>query len=256
MKVSYNLIRNRKHTKMKKILLLLIFHLSLLTIGLAQKIKAANSSILVKATTDFELSGDGSSSEWEETKWVSITQQANQSSPMETKFKVLYSKKGIYFLFFCQDFSLDASFTEDNEHLWKEDVLEVFLWPDTTKEVYFEYELSPLNYQLPLMVMNINGQRHRWQPWFFEDNRAILHQTTVQGGTKKSGAIIESWQGEFFIPFSLLLPMGQVPPASGTIWKANMYRMDYVNNNGNYWFWQKVNGSFHDIQSFGSILFE
>ncbi|MCF6360853.1 MAG: carbohydrate-binding family 9-like protein [Cyclobacteriaceae bacterium] len=242
---------------MKKIFLLLIFHLSLLTTGLAQKVKADdNSSVLVKATTDFELSGDGSSSKWEEANWVSITQQANQSSPMETKFKVLYSEKGIYFLFYNEDASLDASILADNKHLWKEDVVEVFLWADTTKEVYFEYELSPLNYELPLMVMNIEGQRHRWQPWFYEDDRAILHQTAVQGGSKKSGASIKSWTGDFFIPFSLLLPIGQMPPISGAEWKANMYRMDYVNKKGMYWSWKKINSSFHEIQNFGTLIFE
>lgn len=246
----------KKKKKMKSYIALLVFHFYFFEIGLAQKKMTDNNPVSVKKTIDFELSGDGKASEWENTQWVNITQRTHLNSPMETKFKVLYSEKGIYFLFFSEDPRLDASILEDNKHLWTEDVIEVFLWPDTSKEMYFEYELSPLNYELPLMVMNIEGQRHRWQPWFYEDDRAILHQTAVQGGSKKSGASIKSWTAEFFVPFSLLLPIGQMPPESGTAWKANMYRMDYVDKKGTYWSWQKINKSFHEIHNFGTLLFE
>ncbi len=235
---------------------LLIFLTFFSSIGLAQEKSMDGSPVTVKKTTDFELTGDGKTGNWEGTQWINIAQRKQLGALRETKFKVLYSKKGIYFLFYSEDTSLDASILADNKHLWKEDVVEVFLWPDTTKEVYFEYELSPLNYELPLMVMNIEGQRHRWQPWFYEDDRAILHQTAVQGGSKKSGASIKSWTAEFFIPFSLLLPIGQMPPKSGTVWKANMYRMDYVNKKGMYWSWKKIDSSFHDIHNFGALLFE
>ena len=235
---------------------LLLFLLSFSSMSLAQEKSMDNNPVVVKKTADFELTGDGKADNWETTQWVNMAQQKQLDIPKETKFKVLYSNTGIYFLFYSEDTSLDASILADNKHLWKEDVVEVFLWPDTSKEVYFEYELSPLNFELPLMVMNMGGQRHRWQPWFYEDDRAILHQTAVQGGSQKSGASIKSWPGEFFIPYSLLLPMGQMPPESGTVWKANMYRMDYVNKKGMYWAWKKIDSSFHDIHKFGALLFE
>jgi len=241
---------------MKFTSVLLIFLTLFISIGMAQEKLMNNNLLLVKKTTDFELTGDGKAGNWETTQWVNMAQQKQLDAPKETKFKVLYSKKGIYFLFYSEDTSLDASILADNKHLWTEDVVEVFLWPDTSKEVYFEYELSPLNYELPLMVMNMGGQRHRWQPWFYEDDRAIIHQTAVQGGVKKSGASITSWTGEFFIPFSLLLPLGQMPPEPGTVWKANMYRMDYVNKKGMYWSWKKIDSSFHEIHGFGTLQFE
>ncbi len=234
-------------------LLFLTFFSSII---MAQEKSIGNTPLLAKKTADFELSGDGKANNWQSTQWVNMAQRKQLDTPMETKFKVLYSNKGIYFLFFSQDTRLDASILEDNKHLWTEDVVEVFLWPDTSKEAYFEYELSPLNYELPLMVMNMGEQRHRWQPWFYEDDRAVLHQTAVQGGSKESGASITSWTGEFFIPFSLLLPLGQMPPEPGTVWKTNMYRMDYVNKKGMYWSWQAINSSFHEIHNFGTLQFE
>ena len=35
--------------------------------------------------------------------------------------------------------------------LWNEDVFEVFLWTDERYPVYLEYEISPLNHELPIL---------------------------------------------------------------------------------------------------------
>ena len=37
--------------------------------------------------------------------------------------------------------------------LWNEDVFEVFLWTDERYPVYFEYEISPLNHELPILAV-------------------------------------------------------------------------------------------------------
>ena len=213
------------------------------------------SDIDINKTVDFDIHGDGTSKPWKNTHWISIKQRSHLSLSMETKVKILYSDSGIYFLFFNEDSRLDASIEEDGKHLWTEDVIEVFLWPDTSKEIYFEYELSPLNYELPLMVINLNNKPHRWQAWSFEDNRQIEHKTEIQGGTKKSGASIESWTAEFFIPYSLLEPMIKIAPKSGTNWKVNFNRMDYLNGNEIYWSWKDLPGSFHEINRFGTMHF-
>ncbi len=212
-------------------------------------------SISINKTKDFDITGDGSSNNWKAANWVKIEQRVHLNMNMETKIKVLYSKTGIYFLFFNKDPKLNASIKENGKHLWTEDAVEVFLWPDISKEVYFEYELSPLNYELPLMVMNFDGKPHRWLAWSYEDDRKTQHRTAVQGGDKKIGASIESWTAEFFIPYSLLLPMQQVAPESGTKWKVNFNRMDYLDKKEIYWSWQDLPDSFHEINRFGTMIF-
>ena len=234
------------------LILAFVFSLGKVT---SQHVGTMNQIIATK-TTDFELNGQGTSKSWETTPWVDVPQRAHTDVQMPTKVKVLYSETGIYFLFHCQDPKLNASILEDGKHLWLEDVVEVFLWPDTTKEVYFEYELSPLNHELPLMVINVNGKPHRWQAWYLEDNRNIVHKTSVQGGKKESNAPIESWRGEFFIPYSLLSPMVQDKPTFGTKWKINFNRMDYLDGKVFHWSWQDLPGSFHDIKRFGTLIFK
>lgn len=211
--------------------------------------------IVVKKTTDFKVTGDGSSENWKNASWIEIPVRLNNGDPLTTKAKVLYSKTGMYFLFDCQDKKITSNMNADFLDLWNEDVVEIFLWTDEQDPTYFEYEISPLNYELPILISNNKGDLVRWMPFHYDSDRKTSHATSVQGGEKKSNAAISGWKTEFFIPYKLLRPLKNIAPVSGTKWRANMYRMDYDNKRAS-WSWQLTNKSFHDYESFGSFLFE
>src|SRR4030042_4142344 len=90
----------------------------------------ANNSIAVKKCNDFAIDGQGKNPDWSLTDWITIPQRKIIKGTLSTSFKILYSDSGIYFLFKCQDRKIHASMPEDFMDLWKEDVVEVFLWPD------------------------------------------------------------------------------------------------------------------------------
>jgi hypothetical protein len=156
----------------------------------------------------------------------------------------------------ASDKKITASFTEDFQNLWTEDVFEVFLWTDERYPVYFEYEISPLNVELPILVPNFDGQFLGWRPWHYEGRRKVRKATAAVGGEKKSGAAVTGWTAEFFIPYELLSPLQNVPPKSGTMWRANFYRMDYDDGKKTSWDWARVGPSFHEYQKFGTMVFE
>jgi hypothetical protein len=245
---------------MKRNLLLKLFLLCLLLAGknITNDLLAINpetGTVTVKKCQDFKVTGDGSSVNWKSTEWLDVVQQGSGPSVYQTKVKVLYSGKGIYFLFDCEDKKLTATMKADFLNLFTEDVVEVFLWTDESFPVYFEYELSPLNYELPIIIPNYKGTFYGWQPWHYEGDRRTQHATSVSGGKKKSGSAVSGWMAEFFIPYKLLTPLNQVPPVSGTKWRANMYRIDY--DNGTVLFaWQKVAKSFHEYNNYGTFVFE
>jgi len=214
----------------------------------------AQQRITVKQTNDFEITGDGKNKAWGTVSWTPMT--PNESDHRKTQFKTLYSSTGIYFLFYNEDEVLTATKTEDNEKLWLEDVVEVFLWPDTTETIYFEYEISPLNYELALIVPNFNGNFLGWIPWQYTGDRKVKHSTYVEGGAKKSGSKINAWFAEFFIPYALLAPLANVPPKSGATWRANMYRIDYDKPKTARWHWNKIETNFHQFRKFGTLIFE
>jgi len=212
-------------------------------------------SMVIKKCQDFRVTGNGSSEAWKNAEWVSLTQQGPDISPYQTKAKVLSSGTGIYFLFDCEDKKLTSKMKGDNLDLWNEDVVEVFLWTEETFPVYFEYEISPLNYELPIMVPNYKGSFLGWLPWHYEGDRKIQHATSAAGGKRKSGAAVTGWIAEFFIPYKVLAPLPKLPPVSGTKWRANMYRIDYDQGSSHY-AWQKTGKSFHEYNSFGTFIFE
>src|SRR5688572_15589964 len=113
---------------MLKSIALLISTLTLGPICLSQDI--SNEPLHVKHTAEFEISGDGSNKAWESATWNNLSPADNQTQ--KTRFKILYSETGIYFLFHNEDEILTATMTKDFDRLWLEDVNEVFLWPDTT----------------------------------------------------------------------------------------------------------------------------
>jgi hypothetical protein len=212
-------------------------------------------SLIIRKCNDFDVTGDGSSSEWNKTGWIGLTQKEGASPLYETKVKVLYSETGIYFRFDCGDKKLTCTLRGDFLDLYNEDVVEIFLWPDESFPVYFEYEVSPLNYELPIIIPNYKGKFFGWRPWHYEGDKLTRHATSVRGGEKAEGASVSGWMAEFFIPYKLLVPLNNVPPVSGMKWRANMYRIDY-DDGTKHFAWQKIDRSFHEYNHFGTFIFE
>ena len=228
---------------------------ALLAAGL-QSAPAAPPRLSVKPTQDFEVTGKGDNAAWRNADWTALTRRQADGHPYDARFKILYSDTGLYFLMDGTDRTLTATMTEDFMDLWKEDVFEVYLWPDERYPVYFEYEISPLNRELPIIIPNFGGQFLGWRPWHYEGKRKVRKATSAQGGELKSGGAVSGWTAEFFIPYELLTPLQNVPPKAGGRWRANFYRMDYDDGKTTAWDWAPVGPSFHEFQKFGTLVFD
>lgn len=214
-----------------------------------------SATVKIRRCNDFTVTGDGSSAAWSAAGWITLNPQEQGIAGYETKVKALYSETGLYFLYSCQDEKLTSTMHDDNMNLWEEDVAELFLWPAEDFPVYFEYEISPLDFELPIIVPNYKGKFLGWLPWNYAGDKRVIHATSATGGPKKSGSRVTSWTAEFFIPYKLLSPLPNVPPSPGTKWRANMYRIDY-DKDPIHFSWQKTNRTFHDYNSFGTFVFE
>jgi len=205
----------------------------------------------IKYSKDFPITGDGSAETWNSTDWLTLPLCSGNEVTYQTKMKLLYSDSGIYCLYYCEDNKITATLKEDFLDLWHEDVIEAFFWTDETVPLYFEYELSPLNYELPILVPNMKGKFFGWRPWHYEGDRRTKHATHIS----KYQTTVNGWTAEFFIPYTLLTPLMNVPPGNGTRWRANFYRIDHDHGEAT-WQWQKVPGTFHDYEKFGTIVFD
>ena len=211
---------------------------------------ADSTAWVVKKTKDFVLNGNGNAVEWNTTDYLELSKRRNGAMDYKTKMKILYSETGIYCLYQCEDKIITSTIKADFEDIFNEDVVEAFFWPEESSIIYFEYELSPYNYELPILVPNYNGKFLGWRPWHYEGNKKTRHAATIN----KEGDKVVSWTAEFFIPYKLMEPLQNMPPQKGMKWRANFYRIDY-DKGSTYWSWRPTRKNFHDYESFGTIIF-
>jgi hypothetical protein len=206
---------------------------------------------VVKKTKDFVLNGNGNATEWNATDYLELPKRRNGAMDYKTKMKILYSETGIYCLYQSEDKKITSTIKADFEDIYNEDVVEAFFWPEESSIIYFEYELSPYNYELPILVPNYKGKFLGWRPWHYEGNKKTRHAATIN----KEGDNVVSWTAEFFIPYKLMEPLQNMPPKKGMKWRANFYRIDY-DKGSTYWSWRPTRKNFHDYESFGTIIFD
>jgi len=210
----------------------------------------------IRRTEDFDVNGAGDAPAWGKTSWEPLNLRNSDGRQYKTRVKMLYSETGLYVLMEAEDGTITATMKEDFLNLWEEDVFEFFLWTDERYPVYFEYEISPLGFELPIIIPNFGGEFLGWRPWRYEGKRKTQTATTVTGGSKKSGAKVTGWKAEVFIPYDLLRPLQNVPPKPGTRWRANFYRVDHDEGTKTAWDWARVGSGFHEFKKFGTLIFE
>jgi len=210
----------------------------------------------VKPTDDFEVSGSGDAPAWATVAWTAMRPRQPDGPPYDARFKLLYSKTGLYLLLDGTDRTLTTTGRKDFSNLWEEDVYEAFFWTDESAPLYFEYEISPMGFELPILVSNNGGTFMGWLPWYYLNERKIRKATAIRGGPKREGAEVQGWSAEVFIPFALFKGINGSPPSAGTRWRGNFYRMDYDGGRKTQWEWAPVGPSFHEYRNFGVLIFD
>jgi hypothetical protein len=214
-----------------------------------------DTSLIVRFCRDFKITGNGDNAQWRKTDWVNLQKLDKGGRDYKSQFKILYSPKGIYVLFYGEDEKITSSFKNDFDKLFQGDVFEVFFNTNPENSIYFEYEISPLNKELVLYMVNRNGMISGWAPWPYEEDK-VERSVSISGGKMEPGAAITSWKAELFFPYGLLSPFPRVPPVKGTHWNANFCRLDYDSGGIIKWAWAPVDTSFHELHRYYSLTFD
>lgn len=166
-----------------------------------------------------------------------------------THAAVLYSAAALYVRFDCDDARLTCSpDMPDGGDLWTQDVVEIFLQPDPSQGVYFEYEISPLGRELALLVsQDAAGTFMGWQPWHCDgDRRPRRWAAQTPAG----------WSAACAIPFALLRGLNGVPPRPRDHWRFNLCRIDHDAGRPRLFSWAPgVTTTFHALDRFGTLAF-
>jgi hypothetical protein len=160
----------------------------------------------------------------DEAAWAGAPPIAWGPAPHETRFRALWSPGGLFLRFDADDASPWHTMTRRDEHLWDEEVVEIFLDLDRSGRDYYELEINPANVVCDLRMVSPWPDKQGDIDW----NLAGLEtRVRPQGGA--SGA--RGWTATAFLPWAGFrsLPSAAhlgLPPKPGDAWRFNVFRIE------------------------------
>jgi hypothetical protein len=142
----------------------------------------------------------------------------------ETAFRALWDEAGLHLRFDATDPAPWHTMTKRGEHLWEEEVVEIFVDLDRSGRNYYELEISPANVVCDLRV--VSPQPH--YEGDFQWNLAGL-ETRVRTNKDAAGKTT-GWTATAFLPWTGFpsLPSARgvaLPPKPGDAWRFNVFRI-------------------------------
>lgn len=174
----------------------------------------------------------------------------DRPSKYPTEAAIVWDDAHLYLAFDCTDPDPWGTLTKRDDHLWNEEVVEVFLDPDGDGRNYAELNVSPNNVVVDLFI-----------PWPRADLVASL-RWDIAGLLTAVGRRDGGWIAEAAIPWASLEATGvRAAPAAGDEWRIGLFRIKRprgVTGEEEFLAWSltRADRGFHDPERFGSLRFE
>jgi hypothetical protein len=154
------------------------------------------------------------------------------AAPYETRLRALWAPEGLYLRWDADDPAPWATMTKRDEHLWDEEVVEIFLDPAWAGKDYWELEISPTNVVCDVRMVAPHPTVTSDLTWNHEGlQTSVRHEKNADGTPKR-------WIATAFAPWagfrSLPLPEKvALPPKAGEAWGFNAFRIERPNGPAN-----------------------
>ncbi|MCD6352028.1 MAG: carbohydrate-binding family 9-like protein, partial [Armatimonadetes bacterium] len=197
---------------------------------------------------------------WREVKPFTLQRVINTDAPgtnQPTEVYLRWDSKNLYVAFVCQDSDVWATMKQRDQHLWEEEVVEVFVDPEGDGKNYKEFEVNPLN---TVVDLNIPRPGHSdlagALAW---DSKGWQTAVKVTGTVGNRGDKDTRWVCEMAIPLADLAPP-DARPRPGDTWRVNLYRIDRPNKadpkkDVQFSAWSAVQKGYHEPRHFGLLTF-
>ena len=164
-------------------------------------------------------------------------------SPQRTEARMLYDDRFLYVAFRAEDEEIWATMRKRDQHLWKEEVVEVFVQPSPAHPSYIEVEVNPLGTVLDIFLLDVH------KPLPYESWNSSKLQWAVETKGKE-------WTVEIALPLEDCVTAPHLPPRRGDRWRLNLYRTDRKPRELNTAWSPTLKNDFHVPARFGEIVFE
>jgi hypothetical protein len=193
--------------------------------------------------------------------WAEAAQIDWGTEPWPTSFRALSTADALWLRFDAVDSSPWYTYTDRDDKLWEEEVVEIFIDPDGDHLNYVEVEVNPANALCDLLVEQGDPNLRALIEWDFPGIGSTVLPTYDEEGAQTgwSAMVRMPWTGFRSVPATDV----SLPPASGDQWHFNVFRIkrpdgpDSPNRNVVLDAWSPTPGqSFHVPEVFRTMEFE
>lgn len=181
---------------------------------------------------------------WERLPNMQLSDVVHGEKPrLTTSAKACWTKDALWIRFVCEDDHVYATYTNRDDPLYNQDVVEVFIDERGTGRKYVELEISPNNVVFDAIVTN--------------DGTGRVNELDLEWNAEGLATYVaECGGGRTFV---IKLPFSNFDsvPVPGGKWSWNLYRIDYdPQGNPHYWAWSPTGAvDFHLSERFGVLHF-
>jgi Carbohydrate-binding family 9 len=207
---------------------------------------------VARVISPMKIDGQLDESAWREAQAVGefLNNRDGSASKVKTEARVLYDDKYLYFAFRSVDRNIWATMKRRDEHLWLEEVVEVFLQANQAIPNYIELEVNPLGTMLDIYLVDTRKPLH-YESWNSEKLQWAIHvDGTVDG---KDGD--REWTCEIALPLEDVVTAVHIPPQPGDRWRMNLYRVERKPEVEELAWSPTLQDDFHVLPRLGEIVF-
>lgn len=145
--------------------------------------------------------------------------------PWDTRAKLTWDDQYLYVFASADDPDVHSEFTKQDDHLWEQDVIEVFIDADGNRRGYVELQTNPRNTHFDTWFV---GTRPNRDDSF---DAGLVSQVVVKGTIDQRDDGDVGWDLELAIPVAAVQGKDpkmkvHVPPLPGDTWRLNIVRSD------------------------------
>ncbi|MDH3650889.1 MAG: carbohydrate-binding family 9-like protein, partial [Saprospiraceae bacterium] len=167
-----------------------------------------------------------------------------------TYAQIGYDHENLYIAFSCDDRDIWCTFSERDQRLWEQEVVEVFIDTDENPLDYVEIEVSPTNILYDSWITDPKNITRETADYNIKGIETAVH---VEGTTDDRSDQDTRWTVEMSIPLNELT---QASARTGQEWKINFYRINHDAHGPRLLAYSPTEGSFHTPERFVPILLD
>jgi len=217
------------------------------------------SYMVTRTTAPIVIDGKLDEADWKKAEErIMVDAYTGGETPQKSTFRMLWDDSYLYVGVYFEDHDAWATYTGEDDPLWEEEVLELFIDADCDGNTYYEHEINPVNAKVDLFLHRCRTDVDSWREWDFKHIKSAVY---VEGDVKNAGTDDEYWIVEVAVPFEDLYEMPNVPPENGDMWRMNVYRIERDNPVDKKEvflaaFSPPFSGHFHATWMFGRVYFK